>query len=358
MIVPAPIMTRVEETSSGEGPTAIDLFSGGGGLTAGLKEAGFRVIGAIDSDAVSADTYRQNHPEVRLWNEDIRSLDVAEIYSALGLEHGQLSLLAGCPPCQGFSTLRTLNGSKTVSDPRNELLNDLLRFIDGLRPLAVMMENVPDLVNDERLKVFCSAVSAIGYSVRYKVQNAADFGVPQRRKRMILIGTRVGRIKFARRRRKGPTVRDVIGDLPRAGASGDDLHDVPEARSERVRQLIRRIPRDGGSRADLPEGDQLECHRNFDGFNDIYGRMAWDKVAPTITSGCFNPSKGRFLHPKEDRAITLREAAILQGLPPEYSISLRRGKVAAAAVIGNAFPPELARSHAAMLRKYALRPGS
>ena len=124
--------------------TAIDLFSGCGGLTLGLKLGGFNVIGAVDIDPLSMETYQANHEDVTVWEEDIRNLDPTKILSTLNLEPGELDLLAGCPPCQGFSTMRTLNGSLQIDDPRNDLLLEVLRFIDALRPKAVMIENVPD----------------------------------------------------------------------------------------------------------------------------------------------------------------------------------------------------------------------
>jgi DNA (cytosine-5)-methyltransferase 1 len=139
-----------------------------------------------------------------------------------------------------------------------------------------------------------------------------------------------------------------VSKLP--GRAGTRLHDVPENRAAHVRQLIRDFPKDGGSRRDLPDERQLGCHQRQDGFHDIYGRMAWDDVAPTITSGCHNPSKGRFLHPVEDRAITLREAALLQGFPREYQFPVSAGKEAKALMIGNALPPEFIRRHALSIR--------
>jgi DNA (cytosine-5)-methyltransferase 1 len=140
--------------------------------------------------------------------------------------------------------------------------------------------------------------------------------------------------------------------MPPAGFSDDPLHDMPEyPRSEKIFKLIRDIPRDGGSRRDLPERRQLNCHKKTSGFRDIYGRMAWDEVAPTITTGCFNPSKGRFLHPERNRAITMREAALLQGFPATYRFNVVLGKVAIAKMIGNALPPEFIRRHASMIRK-------
>jgi DNA (cytosine-5)-methyltransferase 1 len=130
------------------------------------------------------------------------------------------------------------------------------------------------------------------------------------------------------------------------------MHDLSENRSERVRALIRRVNKDGGSRTQMSREEQLSCHQKCDGFKDVYGRLAWDSVAATITGGCVNPSKGRFLHPEQDRAITLREAALLQSFPKEYTFSMRRGKYAAAALIGNALPPEFVRRHAASVARH------
>jgi DNA (cytosine-5)-methyltransferase 1 len=136
------------------------------------------------------------------------------------------------------------------------------------------------------------------------------------------------------------------------GKSRDALHNIPEkVRTARIQKLIRDIPKNGGSRRDLPKSRQLKCHQRSNGFYDIYGRMAWDEVAPTITSGCFNPSKGRFLHPDKDRAITMREAALLQGFPRSYIFDLSPGKEAIALMIGNALPPEFIRRHALQIRR-------
>lgn len=169
---------------------------------------------------------------------------------------------------------------------------------------------------------------------------------------MVLVAGRRRSIPLAPDEPRSKTVRDAIAGLPHAGRSGDSLHDFPETRQAKVLTIITSVPKDGGSRADLGEETQLECHRRCDGFHDIYGRMAWDDVAPTITSGCINPSKGRFLHPEYDRAITLREAALLQGFPPEFKFSLRRGKYPAAEMIGNALPPEFVRRHALEIRRH------
>ena len=320
-------------------PTAIDLFSGCGGLTLGLKLGGFRVIGAVDIDPLSVETYQANHEDVTVWETDIRDLEPSEILSTLNLEPGDLDLLAGCPPCQGFSTMRTLNGSLRVDDPRNDLLLEVLRFVDALRPKAVMIENVPGLADDASFQVFRGRMHRAEYLGDQDVLNAAEYGVPQRRKRLIYVAGLQTEIPFAKPVVGVVTVKDAIGDLPKAGESGDQMHDMREKRTPRVMQMIQRIPQDGGSRKELPVEDQLECHKRCDGFKDVYGRMAWSEVSPTITSGCFNPSKGRFLHPKEHRAITMREAALLQGFPRDYKFPKATSKSSLAMMIGNALPP-------------------
>lgn len=331
-------------------PTAIDLFSGCGGLTQGLKQAGFRVIGSVENDTLAIETYKANHKRVVVWGQDICGLSVAEVMRRLKLRRGQLDLLAGCPPCQGFSMMRTLNGRYAPVDSRNDLVFQLVRFVRGLRPKAVMMENVPGLARDKRIHRVIEELERLGYRCRHAVLDAADYGVPQRRRRLILLAGRGKEIGFAPRVHRRRTVREAFRRLA-IRSKRDPLQTLPETRSEKVRKLIRLVPKDGGGRLDLGYTRQLPCHRNFDGFKDVYGRMAWDDVAPTITGGCCNPSKGRFLHPEKNRCISLREAALLQSFPPNYFFSTRRGKFPAAQLIGNALPPEFVRRHALEIKR-------
>jgi len=330
---------------------AIDLFSGCGGLTLGLERAGFRVIGAVEIDPIAVETYRENHGCVVVWERDVSKLPVAEVMRKLKLRPGALDLLAGCPPCEGFSTLTTLNGRNIVDDPRNDLVFQFMRFVRNLRPKAVMMENVPALAKNRRIKEVLKELNAMGYHCSTEILNAADYGVPQRRKRFILLAGRRGNIPFARPARRGRTVREAIGTLSKR-FKRDALHNYREERTDKVKKVIRLIPKDGGSRLDLGAKKQLACHKRSDGFRDVYGRMAWREVAPTITGGCFNPSKGRFLHPTKNRTITLREAALLQTFPKTYFFSLRRGRSHAAQMIGNALPPEFVRRQAVNVRKF------
>jgi DNA (cytosine-5)-methyltransferase 1 len=331
---------------------AIDLFSGAGGMTLGLHKAGFNVIGAVEIDPLAVETYRHNHPDVQIWHQDIQHLPPKRVRKELGLRRGQLDLLAGCPPCQGFSAVRTLNGSKTVIDNRNDLVFDFLEYAKELRPKVVIMENVPGLLEDSRMQSLKKELIDLSYHVGVEVLDAAVYGVPQRRRRLILLASRIGSIKPMRGTHVTKTVRQTIGHLPEPGESGDPCHDVLEKRSTAVLSMISQIPPNGGSRKDLDCAHQLRCHQRCDGFSDVYGRMKWDSVAPTITSGCTNPSKGRFLHPDQHRAITPREAALLQSFPLNYFFSMRRGKEFAARMIGNALPPEFIRRHAVVIRKH------
>lgn len=337
---------------------AVDLFSGCGGLTQGLRQAGFTVVGAVEIDPLAVSTYAANHPEVAVKQADIGTVDPAAFMAELGLVAGDLDLLCGCPPCQGFSNIRTKNGSRRNRDKRNGLSSEMLRFAKVLRPRAVMMENVPGLIKHSSFKNLCSGLRRMGYKVHAQVVDVQHFAVPQRRRRLILLAGLGFDIALAPLARTNRSVRDAIGKLLPPGATGDTLHDYPERRSEHVMRIIRDIPKDGGSRTDLPESRQLDCHKNCDGFHDIYGRMAWDDVAPTITGGCFNPSKGRFLHPEQDRAITLREAALLQTFPRGYLFDLSAGKEAAALMIGNALPPEFIRRQATQVRRAIARIGA
>lgn len=326
-------------------PIAVDLFSGCGGLTLGLKQAGFRVVGAVEIDPLAVETYQANHKSVQVWKQDIRNVTATAMVRRLKLRRGQLDLLAGCPPCQGFSTLTTLNGHSDQDDPRNDLVLQFLRFVRALRPKAIMMENVPGLAKDKRLQKFVSALDAMGYRCSHSVLDAAKYGVPQRRRRFILLAGYRQPISFGKPSAEIRTVRQALKGLERK-IKRDALHTLPQKRSAKVKRLIASIPKNGGSRLDLGADLQLACHQSCDGFKDVYGRMAWDDVAPTITGGCFNPSKGRFLHPARNRAISLREAAVLQSFPATYSFSIKKGKCATAQMIGNALPPEFIKRHA------------
>ena len=174
--------------------------------------------------------------------------------------------------------MRSKNGGRRIRNPQEkDLVLEFLRFVRGLKPKAIMLENVPNLAKDHRMKQVLRELEGLGYKCNYEVLDAADYGVPQRRKRLILLAGRSKKIDFATKAPSRMTVRQAFAGLHDAGSSGDILHDWPEKRSPKVTRIIRRIPEDGGSRASLGKRAQLACHQKFDGFKDVYGRMSWIK---------------------------------------------------------------------------------
>ena len=331
-------------------PTALDLFSGAGGLSLGLQQAGFSVVAAIENDPSCVESYRLNHPSVKIINENIISV----VPRSVPCKKKSLDLIAACPPCQGFSTLKTKNRRSKTSDKRNKLVHEIIKYVLYFNPKALLIENVPGFLDSREYSNFRGKLEHSGYKIFQKVLDASDFGVPQRRKRAVVVASLSGHFAWPSKCHDRKTVRDTIGSLQDAGLSGDTWHDMSERRTKRVTEIIRRIPRDGGSRSDISERYQLDCHKRLNGFRDVYGRMSWDDVAPTITTGCCNPSKGRFIHPELNRAITVREAALLQSFPNNYKFSSCGGKASVTAQIGNALPPAFVRKIAQNILSTAL----
>ena len=319
---------------------AIDLFAGCGGMTEGLFAAGYKVVAAVEIDPNAARTYKANHDRhgVVLYEKDIRQVDPHDIEQLLGGE--PLHLLAGCPPCQGFSTMRRKNKRGAKRDARNRLIWEYVRFVESLMPVTIMLENVPALAEYTEFKRAVTQLKNLGYIISYESVNVARYGVPQRRKRLVLVGSLLGAVEPAVGNDHTVTVRDAIGNMPLPQDSDDLLHQMFPHHTAHIQEQIRLTPHDGGSRLDLPEKYILPCHRKEGiGFKDVYGRLAWDKVSSTITGGCLNPSKGRFLHPEQDRCISAREAAMLQTFPQEYIFPSDLSRSAIALMIGNALPP-------------------
>ena len=329
---------------------AIDLFSGCGGLSEGLRDAGFNVLAAFDSDTDAVATYKLNHPDTKVFDGDIREVDMAEVKKLLGGK--PLHFLAGCPPCQGFSTMRRLNKKRSKRDPRNSLILEYLRFVKELKPLTIMMENVPGVVNYILFKKVIAELQRLGYDPKFQPVKIQQYGVPQRRKRLVLVGSLLGEINIAGATGETITVRDVIGHLESTRGSKDPVHKIVKKHTPAVMERIRATPKDGGSRADVPQF-QLACHKDANvGFRDVYGRMRWDSPSPTITGGCLNPSKGRFLHPEKNRAISAREAALLQTFPRNYKFPPEISKSSIALLIGNALPPKFSRIQSANVMEH------
>jgi DNA (cytosine-5)-methyltransferase 1 len=308
-------------------PIAVDLFSGAGGVTTGLRDFGVRVLAAVELDPVAAATYLENHGQTKRFLGNINDIPPDTVMHELDLAPGELTLLTACAPCQGFSSL----GRHRAADARNDLVMRVVDFVEKLRPRTLALENVPYLARNWRFAFLLDAIRHLGYGVWHGVANAADFGVPQRRKRLVLLaiyGIQDYEIPPLIAEPVDPntfrkaTVREAFVKLPELD-SGDELH-VSRTYPPKVFERIQAIPKDGGSRKDLPPHLQLPCHEQLgSGSGSVYGRMRWDDVAPTLTTRCTSPSCGRFLHPEEDRAITLREAAALQTFPSKSAYQNR-----------------------------------
>ena len=325
-------------------PTAIDLFCGCGGVTAGLKAARFRVVAAVDNDPVACRTYRSNHPSVRLIERAITQIDPRRIRGSL-LKDGTLDLLVVCAPCQPFSS----HQRPVAEDDRISLMLQTIRFANALQPRLILFENVPGLAGPRFKKLLDKLVMGLngqGYHFGMTRRlDAADFGVPQRRVRCIMLASKDhSSPELPQRIVEGmqATVRTAIEDLEplksREADPNDELHFARHHRPVALERL-KHIPRNGGSRDSLPYELHLQCHKGHKGHPDVYGRMAWDGVAPTLTTGCTDLTRGRFGHPRDDRAVTLREAARLQTFPDDYRFLGNSKEIATQ--IGNAVPVRL-----------------
>ncbi|WP_144575946.1 DNA cytosine methyltransferase [Agrobacterium sp. DE0009] len=325
--------------------TAVDLFCGSGGVSQGLKSAGWRVLAACDNDPAAANTYRANHPEVRLVEGDIKlNCTIGSITAAVG---GMTDLVVICAPCQPFSSQNRHRGN----DEREQLIVRALAVVAKLRPALVFFENVPGLVSPayrEIVTTVHAGLKGLGYAVSEPiVRDAADFGVPQRRRRCIMLAARcegaVAAFSSTDVRRDPRTVYSAIADLP-VLASGEASENDPLHRSRTHQPIalerLKHIPHNGGSRSSLPDHLVLKCHKGKStSFSDVYGRMAWDSVAPTLTTGCTDLTRGRFGHPDQNRAITMREAARLQTFPDDYRFVGQPAQISRQ--IGNAVPPAM-----------------
>lgn len=321
--------------------TAIDLFAGCGGLSEGMRRAGFNVDVAVEIDPDAVDTYKLNHTETKVIRKDIRELNAKDIKNIL--QGKTLHLLAGCPPCQGFSAMRRLNRKQAVDDERNDLILEFLRFVKNLKPLTIMMENVPGLKDYELFEKMCDELRK-NYDIDVEIVDIQNYGVPQRRKRLVLVGVLKKlklNLKVAKSMEEKVTVRNTIGAMESVETTDDPIHKITAQHTDKVKKLISMIPKNGGSRGDLPEKYTLKCHKKRNvGFKDVYGRLRWDDYSSTITSGCLNPSKGRFLHPEENRVISAREASLLQTFPRSYRFPTNISKSSLSLLIGNALPPK------------------
>lgn len=330
--------------------TCIDSFCGAGGLGLGLKNAGFKILLSFDIEQKCIDTINAN---AKYFNHTAVAADIADMLNQnllkkCNLKRGELFLLAGGPPCQGFSVQR--RGSDT--DIRNELVLKYGQLVDELYPCFFVMENVTGLAGKRGktiLEQLIENVEAIGYEVSVNLLDAQEYNVPQRRKRYVIVGKRkdinttyIPPVPNSKR----ITVREAISFLPEPPLDGKDHPNVPLHRRDKLSELnLKRIQaiKPGQGRDDLPEELLAECHKidsSVIGYRNVYGRMAWDEVAPTITARFDSFTRGKFGHPDQPRSISLREGAILQTFPMDFVFT--GNKVDIARQIGNAVPPVLA----------------
>lgn len=340
---------------------AVDFFCGGGGMTCGLIDAGIEVLCGIDSNPACKQTYENNNRNTYLQKDicEFTPEDLLEQFPQIA-NRDEL-LLVGCAPCQPFSILRREEYDELGNIKPHKSVNLLIefgRFVRALQPAHVLVENVPGLKGkgSDVLNSFKQLLTDNGYEYDDKVIYAKDYGVPQNRRRYILIASKKFRpIIPPATHGKGllpyTTVRQTISDYPSLKAGGESLTVYNHKCANLKPLLLERLkhtPHDGGSRTDWPENLVLKCHKDFHGHTDVYGRMKWDEPSPTLTAKCFSISNGRFGHPEQDRAISLREAAALQTFPDNYAFEGSVQEIGRQ--IGNAVPVLLAK----IMGKYIL----
>jgi len=305
------------------------------------------MVAGIDIDADCQFPYEANNPGAKFVQADVSEFSTAELRALYPPESRML--LAGCAPCQPFSMLN--HGKDPWARKEWRLLDSFARLVSQLKPEFVSMENVPQVKRRKPFKDFLQTLKTHEYAVDWKVINSADYGVPQERRRLVLLGSRIGSIQVPSPTHLGNkrrTVRQAISELPKVEAgkcdSADPLHAAAGLKEINLRRI--RASEPGGTWQDWPEDLKLACHKKKTGrsFTPVYGRMKWDSPSPTITTQAYNLGSGRFGHPSQDRAITLREAAILQTFPRSYQFVPPNRAMSLSTIgklIGNAVPPRL-----------------
>lgn len=328
----------------------IDLFCGIGGLTHGLIKEGLDVVAGIDNDKTCKFGYEYNN-KTEFINQDILQVTAQEVFDLFGKEKNTIRVLAGCAPCQPFSKLNL----KKVTQKQLQPLEKFARLISETKPDIVSMENVGGLADTKKYPIFKTFLDTLekgGYKYKYEVVDVSEFGVPQRRRRLVLLASKFGEIELIKRTHKDRkiTVRDVISHLEPI-RSGEISKNDPLHRSRKLSELnLKRIKatiHNGGNSDNWSEDLILECHKKESGktySSTVYGRMRWDDPAPTMTTQCIGLGNGRFGHPEQNRAISLREAAIFQTFPEKYQFMDPNEPITinhVAKFIGNAVPVRL-----------------
>jgi DNA (cytosine-5)-methyltransferase 1 len=341
-------------------PTVADLFGGAGGITEGFRQAGFAPVAAVEFDRWAARSYAANFGN-HVLACGVEDVDLERVPGGIAwrgcdtdgkpleFKTSEVDVLVGGPPCQGFSPLGRMNDWE-FNDPRNKLWRHYARILELLRPKMFVLENVPELLKSREFEQLSRCVRELGYEVTASVLNASNYGVPQARKRAIVIGSRVAKpILPAPIIMQRLTVRDAISDLSEV-PDGKNLHIGRNPTAKSI-ERYKAVP-PGGNRFDLMRNRAditPKCWiRKKTGSTDVFGRMLWDEPAPTIRTEFFKPEKGRYLHPHANRPITIREAARIQTFPDEFVFI--GSNVQVAKQIGNAVPVELARRIAVQIR--------
>lgn len=333
------------------GPPAMDVFAGCGGLSLGLVRSGFDVRVAVDNNRYAVATHRKNLSS-HVIEGDVHKLKIEDLLRVASLGRGECALLVGGPPCQGFSVQRR----NPVGDPRNDLIFEFLRLVEGVRPAFFLMENVQGLKggrSGQYWKSFLTRAARLGYYCQWRILDAVEYRVPQFRRRLFVIGEFGGfdSPHFVFPESTSPheqwrTVRDAIGDLPSPPKDFMEHSQWANHRRTRMSPLnIRRISfvPEGGGWEHIPERLRLPCHQPGAariGHRYVYGRMSWDKPAPSLTARFDSFTRGKFAHPSENRSITLREGARIQTFPDDFVFEGTQEEIASQ--IGNAVPPILA----------------
>lgn len=333
----------------------IDLFCGAGGLTHGFVLEGLPVAAGIDMDPACRFPYETNN-QARFIERDISTVTEQDLSALFG--GAEIKILAGCAPCQPFSTYAqrySLDG-----DGKWGLLYEFARLAKGTKPDVITMENVPTVAKHAVFHDFVDTLKRLGYHVWYDVIDSSRYGVPQARRRMVLLASKHGEIKFIQPTHAKPkTVREAIGRLRplQAGESAprDKLHAASTLSDKNLQRI--KVSKPGGTWRDWPKHLVADCHQGERGrtYPSVYGRMEWDKPAPTMTTQCYGFGNGRFGHPEQDRAISLREAAILQSFPRDYAFVPENGEVSfkvLGRLIGNAVPVDLGRAIARSINSH------
>lgn len=335
--------------------TVVDMFCGVGGLAHGFYKEGFNLAAGVDSDESCRYAFERNNG-APFYCRDVQSLLPSELATFFG--SSKRRILVGCAPCQPFSKYTAAQ----AEDHKWHLLRSFLRLIVDLEPEIVSMENVAELQKHLVFHDFVDALEEHGYEVTESVVETWRYGVPQTRKRLVLLGSRLGRIHLPAATHSGVrlrTVRDAIGNLEYISAGEASLRD-PLHRARALSQLnlarIKATP-EGGDWRSWPAQLRLKCHKKVSGkrYEAVYGRMSWDRLAPTLTTHCCGVGNGRFGHPEQDRGISLREAALLQTFPKYYKLYDPNADFSSKRLskhIGNAVPVRLSRVIARSIRQH------